>query len=134
MPAIMADHNVEGHFQSLIAIWERPPWREIWNDLNIEVESFASLNLAFDISDAELWQACQLHNVVLFTANRNDESSDSLEATIQEHNTESSLPVFTLANPIRFAQDIADAERVAEQMLEYLLDLENYRGAGRIYI
>jgi hypothetical protein len=39
-----------------------------------------------------------------------------------------------LANPIRCAQDRAYAAQVAEQMLEYLVDLENYRGVGRMFV
>ena len=134
MPGIMADHNIEGHFRLLVAIWEREVWREIWLELGFSVESFASLRLAPSISDAELWRACQRHNVVLLTANRNADEPDSLEATIREHNQERNLPVLTLANPTRLLQDRTYTEEVAERILEYLLDLENYRGTGRLFV
>jgi len=134
MPGIMCDHNIEGHFRALIAIWEREPWQEIWSELEVAVESFASLGISPDISDVELWRTCQANDVVLLTANRSDGDPDSLEATISRYNTETSLPVFTLDNPLRFAQDRTFAEKVAERLLGYLLDLDNYRGAGRIYV
>jgi len=103
MRGILADHNIEGHFRALIAIWETAPWREVWTELHIAVESFGSLGILPDASDTELWQACQSRRVVLLTANRNDDGPDSLEATIRRYNMETSLPVFTLANPVRFA-------------------------------
>ena len=134
MPGFMADHNVEGHFRILISIFEREPWCEIWADLGITVESFASLGVSDDIGDWDLWIACQLHDVILFTANRNNGDPNSLEAAINRLNTAGSPPVITLAKPIQFAQDRLYAEQVAEQVLEYPFDLDNYRGAGRLFV
>ena len=42
--------------------------------------------------------------------------------------------VVTIADPDRLMRDRDYAERAAAQLLEYLLDLENLRGAGRLYI
>jgi hypothetical protein len=134
MRGILSDHNIEGHFCALIAIWEAEPWREVWKELDVAVESFRSLGILPDVSDAELWRVCQAHEVVLFTANRNDDGPDSLEATISRYNRETSLPVLTLANPLRFSLDRKYAAEVAERVLEYLLDMKNYRGTGRIYV
>jgi hypothetical protein len=134
MAGIMADHNIEGHFRLLVGFWERPPWREMWTELALSVESFASLGLAPDVNDAELWEVCQRANVVLLTANRNADEPDSLEMTIRERNRDESLPVLTIANPTRLLQDRTYAEEVAMRILEYLLDLENYRGTGRLYV
>lgn len=134
MRGILSDHNIEGHFRALIAIWETEPWREIWKELDVAVESFGSLEILPDVSDAELWHACQQHRVVLVTANRNDDGPDSLEATISRYSQKTSLPVLTLANPRRFAQDREYAIEVAETVLEYLLEIERYRGTGRIYV
>jgi hypothetical protein len=131
---ILADHNIEGHFRALIAIWESEPWREVWAALGFSVESFGSLGIPLDASDAQLWHTCQARGAVLLTANRNDDAPDSLEATIRRFNSETSLPVFTLANPVRFAQDRSYALEVAERLLEYLLDLDDHVGAGRIYV
>ncbi len=33
MPGIMADHNIEGHFQVLLRISRTDPWHEIWSGL-----------------------------------------------------------------------------------------------------
>ena len=134
MRGLMLDHNIEGHFRSLIAILETYPLGEVWNELGLAIETFSSLGLPSDANDTELWKACQLHELVLFTANRNDDGPDSLEATIRQFNCETSLPVLTLANPLRFSQDRNYAVEVAERMLEYLLEIQRYLGAGRIYL
>jgi hypothetical protein len=41
--------------------------------------------------------------------------------------------VLTIADPDRLMRDRDYAERTAVQLLEFLLDLENLRGAGRLY-
>ena len=51
------------------------------------------------MSDRDLWQLCQQREIVLLTANRNDEGPNSLEATIRTLNASSSLPVLTIADP-----------------------------------
>jgi hypothetical protein len=39
-----------------------------------------------------------------------------------------------VSDPQRLAHSRDYAERVAEQMLDYLFDVENYRGTGRLYL
>ena len=130
----MADHNVEGHLDVLLKIWTSAPWNELWQQLSCDVESFPRLGIAFDTPDAELWRICQQEDILLLTGNRNAEGEESLEATIQSQRTADSLPVFTIADPARVLTDRDYAERVAERILEYLLDLESLRGAGRLYV
>jgi hypothetical protein len=57
-----------------------------------------------------------------------------LESTIRSGNDETCLPVFTLANEDRFQNSREYASRVVEDLLEYLLDIELYRGTGRLYL
>jgi len=134
MPAIMADHDVQGQFSNLLHILHSPPWRGIWDNLGITIETFESMQLAMDASDVLVWQACQRRQVILFPGNRNHESPDSLEAAIRMFNQVTSLPVITLSDPRRFNRDRAYAERVAERLLEYLLDLDKHLGVGRLYV
>jgi hypothetical protein len=68
------------------------------------------------------------------TANRNAEGPDSLEAAIRTLGTARSLPVVTIGDPDRLLRDRDYAQRAAAQLLEYLLDLENLRGTGRLYV
>jgi hypothetical protein len=58
MPAIMADHDVEGQVQVLLHLLTSAEWHPLWLGLEVRVESFATLGIPIDIADSELWQAC----------------------------------------------------------------------------
>jgi hypothetical protein len=134
MTGILADLNVEGQVAILLQRWQGPFWREVWVALNLRVETFETLSLALNATDAAIWRACQDRQIVLITGNRNSQGPESLEAVIRQHNTPASLPVFTLANPDRVAKSKGYAERVAERLLEYLLEIDQVRGTGRLYV
>ena len=134
MPAIMADHNIEGHFAVLLRIMNAEPWQDLWSELDFEIASFASLGLSPDVSDVVLWQACQAQDVVLITANRNKDGSDSLEAAIASQNEPHHLPVLTVSGADQILTDRDYAARVVAQLLEFLFDLDNIRGTGRLYL
>ncbi len=51
-----------------------------------------------------------------------------------DHNVEGHLPVITIGDPDRLLRDRDYAQRVAAQLLEFLLDLENLRGTGQLYV
>jgi hypothetical protein len=70
----------------------------------------------------------------LITANRHDEGPDSLESTIRDLNEPLSLPVFTIADPGAVLTSRDYAERVEIQMLESLLELDNFRGIGCLFV
>jgi hypothetical protein len=133
MPTIMADHDIEGQFKELLRILLSPEWSNWWTDLGCKTETFASLGLSERSPDVMVWEACQAHQVVLVTGNRNDDGPDSLEATIRRLNQADSLPVITISKP----QEVAHrsyAERAAVRLLEYLSELDKFRGTGRLYI
>jgi len=134
MPAVLADVNVEGQFAVLVRIWLSEAWRDVWTGLNYSLETFETLGLPRNASDTSVWQTCQSRQVVLVTANRNRRGPDSLEAAIHTLNTATSLPVITLASPERLNHDRLYAEHVAERLLDYLMTIDNYRGAGRLYV
>lgn len=134
MWAIMADHDVEGQMQILLRLLTSPAWQPLWAELAVRVESFATLGLPTQTTDAVLWQSCQARNILLITGNRNEEGPESLEATLRAANTPTSLPVFTLSEPQRLLSSHGYAQRVVERLLEYLIDVENLRGTGRLYL
>jgi hypothetical protein len=134
MAALRADINVQGHVRLLLQVLEGTYWREVWTGLAVPVHTFADVGLPADVSDTVVWQFCQQRQLILITANRNDEGPDSLEATIRTLNTPESLPVFTLADSERLRKDKAYANRVVERLLEYLLEIEKVRGTGRLYL
>jgi hypothetical protein len=130
----VADHNIEGHFRLLLRLLEGEPLRGAWNKLALTVEHFAALGLQPGSPDKDVWLACQKREVILVTANRRQKDADSLEHVIGTLNRPDSLPIFTLANPSRVLEGKAYTRRVAEELLRYLLEIDNYRGTGRLYI
>jgi hypothetical protein len=134
MTGILADINVQGHLEILLQVWQSDAWRDIWDGLHLPVHTFASLGLVPDTSDAVLWQLCQDQQIVLLTANRNDDGPDSLEATLRSRTTATSLPVFTLADPRRIGNEASYAARTAVALLQYFLDIDTVRGTGRLYV
>jgi hypothetical protein len=134
MPTIMADHDVEGQVQALLRLLMSGEWHKVWQELAVRSASFAQLGMPLHSSDATLWHLCQEQHIVLITGNRNRAGPEALEAVIAQYNTPTSLPVLTLADPRRVLGSREYAERVATRLLAYLLDLENFRGTGRLYL
>ena len=120
--------------QVLLRLLTSTEWRMLWTELKVHVESFVSLELSVDTPDADLWRLCQTRQIVLITGNRNQDGPESLEAVIQAENTPVSLPVLTIGEPQRILSSSAYARRVVEQLMEYLVDIENLRGTGRLYL
>jgi hypothetical protein len=134
MIRLLADNNAEGHVELLVRVLLSESWIGFWNELELAVVTFEELGLDRRASDAELWRVCQREQVVLITNNRNAEGPDSLELVVREENRSDSLPVFTLASPERLRVDGSYAEKTAARLLEYLVYLDELRGAGRIYV
>lgn len=134
MPTILADHDVEGHLRVLLNLWLTPTWIDIWSDLSCNVETFERLGIEDNTPDSDIWQLCQRHEIVLIPGNRNAEGEQSLEATIRRLNKPQSLPVFTIGDPDRLMRDRTYAEDVAAQLLDYLQEVDDMRGAGRLYL
>ena len=132
--AIMSDANIQGHVIGLLRILQGPDWGEFWTPLNLEVRTFAEVGLPHDASDSEVWDACQREQISLITANRNQEGPDSLEAVLRSRNTPSSLPVFTIGDIQLFAKSRTHAIQVAVRLLDYLMEIDEFRGAGRLYL
>jgi hypothetical protein len=132
--AILGDINIQGHLRILVNVLEGEDWREFWNSLHLTVLTFPDVNLSQQTSDDIVWQTCQHEQLILVTANRNADGPDSLEATLRTQNTATSLPVFTIADAKRVLRSREYAERVALRLLDYLLDIDRVRGAGRLYL
>ena len=134
MIRIMCDQDIQGLAQAVLTHCRRSDWETVWNELQIEIFTFADLGLEPDATDADIWDACQEHHIVLLTGNRNAEGPDSLEVTIRERNLPESLPVLTFADLRKLKFDRGYLELSAERLLEKLIDIEALRGAGRIYL
>ncbi len=134
MIKLVADANIEGHIARLVARMQADPWLGFWTYLQLQHVTFADLGLAAADPDRIVWQRCQENQAILLTSNRNDDGTDSLETTIRTQNTPMSLPVFTIANADNILQSSDYANRVIDSLLMYLLDLDNARGTGRLYL
>jgi hypothetical protein len=134
MPAILCDHDVEGHLNVLLTFWRSTEWLELWEMLNCPIHTFRGLGLQTDTTDLELWQLCQSEQFLLLTGNRNADGDHSLEVTSRRLNRPDSLPVITIADEKRVMLDRQYAERVASQILEILYDVESLRGSRRLFV
>lgn len=134
MLAIMADHNVEGHLEELLAIWRSPTWSQVWRASGVQIQSFETLHLPYTTPDRDVWLACQRREIVLLTANRAGENQDSLEAVIRELGDISSLLVLTIGDAQRVIHDRDYAHQLAIRVLDVLLNIDHFRGAGRLWV
>jgi hypothetical protein len=131
---ILADVNVEGHFALLLYLLGQESRREFWVDLHLSTPTFSDVGLIPEDSDRVVWQKGQEQQLILLTANRNDKGPESLQSTIRALNQLESLPVLTFANADRFLVDRSYAEQTADNILELLLDMEQYHGTGRLFV
>jgi hypothetical protein len=130
MLTILVDHNIEGQAMLLWGTLTATGWLEL---LPLRLVTLAQVGLPYDSSDREMWRFAQENGMVLLTANRRMDGEDSLEQTIREENTATSLPVLTIGNPERMVERTY-REQCAIRLLEVGVDIDNYLGAGRIFI
>jgi hypothetical protein len=131
---LLVDANLDGHAKLLDLCLQTDTWRELRGYLGLRFLRFEEVGLDRTAADTVVWRLCQERGFYLLTANRNQESEDSLEATIRREGTADSLPVLTFADAQRVYQSSAYRDRVAERLLDYLLNAALYRGAGRLFL
>ena len=134
MVILLADANIEGHIDRLVKRMQAEPWIGFWNFLHMSSVSFADVGLDSADSDAVVWQRCQEKQLFLVTSNRNDDGPDSLQNTIRTQNTARSLPVFTIGDADRTLTDRDYSDQVIWALLEYVFDMDNLLGTGRLFI
>jgi len=127
---ILADHDIEGHAYSLIGVLGAEGWLEM---VDLRLATFAEVDLPLDLPDRAVWRFAQENGMILLTNNRNMDGEDSLEQTLREENTSTSLPIVTIANAGRLSERHY-RERCAFQLLEIVLELEKHVGRSRVYI
>jgi hypothetical protein len=134
VPVVVIDANVEGQGTHIWLRMQTAEWRGLTADLDVTVRTFREIGLDPSSRDDAIWRFCQAQGYYLLTSNRNEDSDDSLEATIRREGTPTSLPVFTLPLPDRVYSDSVYLERVVEKLLDFMLYADNIRGAGRLYL
>lgn len=126
----LIDYNLRGQAALLWGTIASEGWLEL---MPIRFVEFEEVGLLEDSSDRLVWKVAQENQMIILTANRNMKGDDSLEQVIREENTLQALPVVTIGNKERLdEQNYRD--RCASRLVEILLDIENYKGVGRVYI
>ncbi len=127
---ILLDHNLDGHLVFLEAGMKETRWDQV---LTIEFRLLRDFGLPFDYPDQEIWRFAQAQRLLLLTHNRNRTDETSLQATIERENTPDALPVVTISDKDSLL--LTDyRQRVADSLAAIIIDLDNYLGAGRLYI
>ena len=127
---LLIDHNIEGW---AVRLWDAIV-SEGWLDLYpVEMLMFVDVGLEDTANDREVWRFAQANEMILLTSNRNMDGEDSLEATLRQENTLTSLPVLTIAL-IERLEEREFRERCAERLMEVILYIEKYLGVARLYI
>lgn len=130
MITILVDHNIEGHASLLAGILDEQGWFGL---LPMRFARLTEVGLSSESSDRELWRFAQSNQMFLLTNNRNNDGEDSLQQTIVDENTPSSLPVINVRRPERVFEK-PYREKCAARLLEIVLYPENYLGTGRQFI
>jgi hypothetical protein len=127
---ILLDHDLEGQVPFLEAGLRETGWDQY---LQLEFRRLRDLNMPDHSTDEEIWRYVQREHVLLLTNNRSREDETSLQATIERENTGESLPVITVSDKDQLVFP-AYRQQAAHKLAVIIIYLENYLGAGRVYI
>ncbi|MBF2029151.1 MAG: ACP S-malonyltransferase [Oscillatoriales cyanobacterium C42_A2020_001] len=128
---LLVDHNLGGHAEILLGTIASQGWLEL---LPIRFVTFKEINLSINSSDRVVWQVAQSSQMILLTANRSMKDEDSLEQVLREESYATSLPVITISNPDRLLEDRVYRNLWVDRILEILIDIKNFIGAGRLFV
>jgi hypothetical protein len=134
VPIVLLDEQMAGDVGYLRSVAESADWQSVATLLELRFATFDEVGLASGTPDRDLWDYCQANGFYLLTDNRNAKDDDSLEVTIRNHNTPTSLPIFNVSDRPRLAADNDYASRVVVTLMERLIDADNLRGTGRHYL
>ncbi len=130
MIQILVDHNIEGQAVLLWGTLAAEGWLAL---LPMQLLRFSEVGLPLNARDCDVWHFAQSRRMILLTVNRTMREPGSLEQTIREENTSTSLPVITIGSSDR-VDDKSYREACAARLVEIVLDLDNYLGTGRLFI
>jgi len=130
MITILVDHDMEGQAFLLWGTLSATGWLEL---LPMRLVRLADVGLPDDSPDREVWRFAQANQMLFLTNNRNMEGVNALEQTIRDEGHAASLPVITIGRAERMNQRTY-REQCATRPLEIVVNLEDYRGVGRIFI
>lgn len=127
---ILVDRNLKGQALLLWGTLAAEGWLAL---LPLRLVTFEDVGLSMNSSDRTVWQFAQTNRMLLLTGNRSMRGLHSLEQTLREENTATSLPVITVASADRLDERLY-RERCGSRLVGIILDLDNYLGVGRLFI
>ncbi len=130
MITILLDHNITGFAPILAGTIAAEGWLEIQA---VQVMTLVELGLRDDLDDRTIWRFAQREGMILLTDNRNRSGANSLEQTLLDEGTPSSLPVLTIGS-IQRLKDRDYRIRCIERLIEIIFDLDRLRGTSRLSI
>jgi hypothetical protein len=131
---VLLDENIDGYADYLSRHLFSPTWNDISSSLRLNISTFEQVGLAKGTPDEQIWHFCQDQQLYLLTDNRNDDKPGSLESIIRTRNLPTSLPVFTISDIPRLRTEREYVAALVAKLLEYLIDADNLRGVGRLYL
>lgn len=127
---ILVDYNLTGY----IVLFQGTLAADGWLDLlSIRFVTLQEVGLAADTNDRIIWRFAQANQMLLLTANRNAKGEDSLEQTIREEGTSTSLPVITIGNLDRLVER-EYREQCSARLADIVFSVANYLGVNRVFI
>lgn len=134
MKGLLADHDIQGYVDVLVACMQSEPWKPFWDHLSLNYVHFSDVGLPPNAPDSIIWRVCQERQLILITNNRTENEPDSLETTIRLHNTPTCLPIFTIGKVQRLRYSGSYADEILESLPDALLRIDSLRGTGRLYL
>ncbi len=126
----LVDYNLDGYALVFLGILVKLGWLEF---ISIRFVTFREVGLSIASSDRIVWHYAQENQMMILTANRNMKGEDSLEEVMRAENSVDSFPMLTIRNLDRL-DEFDYRERCIERLIEIVLDIDNYMGAGRLFI
>jgi hypothetical protein len=130
MMTVLVDHNMEGQAVLLWGTLATEGWLDL---MSLRLLTFADVGLPVDSDDRTVWRFVQTQRMILLTNNRSMKGPDSLEQTIREEGTATTLPVITIGSLERLDEKLY-REQCAIRLVEIALDVDVYEGVTRLFI
>ena len=128
--AILIDRDLEGFDVFLTAGLHETGWDQL---LRVTIKPLRDFGLPDNYPDPDIWRFMHQEELLLITNNRNSDDETALQATMLRENTPASLPVLTVFD--KESLRAADyRQRVAQSLVKIIIDLDDFRGAGRIFL
>ncbi len=127
---ILLDNDLAGNGIYIEAGLKETGWDQL---IQFHFKRLRDYGLPDNLPDQEIWRFVQTHRLLLVTNNRNDEDETSLQATMRRETTPASWPIVTVTDKNALIQTDY-RQRVAHSLAGIVIDLENYLGAGRLFV